>query len=331
MISRRYETIVGIFVVASLATLLVMVVIIAQQERLWVKHMEYRAIFKNVSGLKPGSEVRLAGVLVGNVKDVQIDLQGNIVVTFEVVDKYASQIRQNSRVTIGYQGLLGDKSLDLTVGSSDKSPIPPQGIVASVEPMEFTEIFAKAQPSLDHLQKVLENLAGITRDLADPKSDVGQFFEELHGIARKINQGKGSLGLLVTDPKLYQEVTQSWAGLKKIVANLQENTGLMGALMNDPALKAQAQKTLGDLQVAVASLKQTLENIREGAIRFPEIAKKAELFLNTLNKAGKTLPDLVVSGQEMATDVEKAAEAAQKSWLLRRNVPKPKEQTIRVQ
>ncbi len=310
MISRRYETIVGIFVVASLAALLVMVLIIAQQERLWVKHIEYRAFFKNVSGLKPGSEVRLAGVLVGNVKDVFIDLQGNIGVTFEVIDKYASQIRQDSRVTIGYQGLLGDKSLDLTVGSSDKSPIPPQGIVASVEPMDFTEIFARAQPSLEHLEKVLENLASITQN---------------------INQGKGSLGLLVTDPKLYQEFSQSAAGLKKIVANLEESKGLMGALMNDPALKAQAQKTLGDLQVAVASLKQTLGNIQEGAIRFPEIAKKAELFLEALNKAGKTLPDLVVSGQEMAKDVEKAAEAAQKSWLLRRNVPKPKEQTIRVQ
>jgi hypothetical protein len=160
---------------------------------------------------------------------------------------------------------------------------------------------------------------------------VGQFFEELHGIAQKINQGKGSLGLLVTDPKLYQEVTQSAAGLKKIVATLEESKGLMGALMNDPALKAQAQKTLGDLQVAVATFKQTLGNIQEGAIRFPEIAKKAELFLNTLNKAGKTLPDLMLSGQEMAKDVEKAAKAAQKSWLLRKNVPKPKEQTIRVQ
>ena len=62
MIQRKYETIVGLFVVASLAALLVMVVIIAQQERLWQEHVEYRAIFKNISGLKIGSEIGRAHV-----------------------------------------------------------------------------------------------------------------------------------------------------------------------------------------------------------------------------------------------------------------------------
>ena len=87
MIARRYETIVGIFVVASLAALLVMVLIVAQQEGLFQEYVNYRTIFKNVSGLKPGSEVHLAGVTVGNVLSTAINPEGNIVVTFQVLKK----------------------------------------------------------------------------------------------------------------------------------------------------------------------------------------------------------------------------------------------------
>ncbi len=53
MISRRYETIVGIFVVTSMLVLLIMVIIIARQEGLFQQYVEYQAIFKNVSGSRP--------------------------------------------------------------------------------------------------------------------------------------------------------------------------------------------------------------------------------------------------------------------------------------
>ena len=328
---KKFESIVGIFVVASLAALLVMVLIIAQQERLWVKHATYRAIFKSASGLKTGSEVRLAGLTVGNVKDIHIDEQGNTVVVFEVVEKYADRVHKDSRATIGYIGLLGEKSLDLTTGSSDKPAIPPEGIVTSIEPLDITELFAKAQPSLENLQKLLNNLAQITERLASPEGNLPQLIKEVKEIAEKINQAKGTLGLILNDPKLYQEASQAATGVRKFADGLAEGKGFLGTMVNDPAFKVEAQKTMADLQASFDNLQQVTANLKEASGRFPEMAKKGEAFLDSLAKAGKNLPDLVVSGQDMAEEVGKTAEAAQKSWLLRRNVPKPKEQTIRVE
>ncbi|HEY9074287.1 MAG TPA: hypothetical protein VIN67_09170, partial [Desulfobaccales bacterium] len=62
----------------------------------------------------------------------------------------------------------------------------------------------------------------------------------------------------------------------------------------------------------------------------PEISKKLDDFLTDLKKAGKGLPGLVTSGESMASDVDKTSKAANKSWLLRRNVPQPQEHTIRM-
>ncbi len=317
MKQRKYETIVGIFVVGSLVALLVMVLIIAQQERLWEKKVGYRAIFKNIGGLKEGSEVRLAGYTVGNVKKITIDPQGQLIVSFEVIGKYSSRVRGDSKATIGYQGLLGDKTLDLTAGTPDQPEIPPDGLVASVEPLDLTEIITKAQPALENLQKILNNLASISDSLTKPDSGFNKSMDELRQIVTKINKGKGSLGQLLNDPALYRDSARAVESLRKVSAAVEGSKGALGALVNDPAFKAEMLKTVANLQEATS--------------RFPDLVKKADAFIQQLQRAGKALPGLVNSGAAMADDVDKAAKAAQKSWLLRRNVPKPQERTISIQ
>ncbi len=331
MIQRKYETVVGLFVVASVAALLVMVIIIAQQEQLWEEKVEYQAIFKNIAGLKKGSEVRLAGVTVGNIKEVAVGPRGNVLVIFEVLGKYRDQVRTDSRASIGFQGLLGEKSLDISTGSPTKAPISPEGLLEVVEPLDLTEMLARATPSLENVQKILSNLASITHEMTDRESNFNKFLSNVQEIVSKINQGKGTLGLIVNDPVLYRETAESMAGVRKFVGSMEESKGLMGTLLNDPAFKAQFQKSLTDFQATFGNLKQATGNLKEVSARLPELAKKTEMFLDSLNKAGAGLPELVDSGQGLMEDADKVAKAAQKSWLLRRNVPKPKEHTIRVE
>ncbi|MDD5641561.1 MAG: MlaD family protein [Syntrophales bacterium] len=317
MIQRKYETVVGIFVVASLAALLVMVVIIAQQERLWEEHVKYTTIFKDVSGLKVGSEVRLAGVTVGNVKEMTIDPQGQIIVTFEVVGKYRNQIRQDSRATIGFQGLLGDKSLDLSAGSPSQPEIAAGGTVSSIEPFDITKIITEASPIMGDVKKLLTNLLTLTEAMNKPGGDFNRSLNELRQIVTKINKGKGTVGKLLNDPVLYRESAQAATSIRKFADSLDKNKGALDTLLKDPAFKE--------------DLRKTMANLGEASSRLPGLMKKAEAFVEQLQRAGKGLPGLVTSGETMVSDVDKAAKAAQKSWLLRRHVPKTKERTLRLE
>ncbi len=164
MISRKYrsETIVGFFVLVALVALFITVLIIARQEGLFQSYVAYHATFKNVGGLKPGSEVLLAGVTVGSVQAITIDPSGLSKVTFTVMKKYSDQIKEDSQASIGFVGMLGDKSLDLSAGSPGNPAIPPNGQVASVEPIDLTQLLARVGPSLEDLQTILKNLAKIT-------------------------------------------------------------------------------------------------------------------------------------------------------------------------
>ncbi|MBM4301139.1 MAG: MCE family protein [Deltaproteobacteria bacterium] len=330
MIARKYETIVGIFVVGSLAALLAMILIVAQQEGIFHEYVTYRTIFKNVSGLKAGSEVHLAGVTVGNVLSTAINAEGNIVVTFRVLKKNSDRIREDSRSTIGFMGLLGDKSLDLTSGSLSKAPIPPEGLVTSVEPLDITQLLARAGPSLEDLQKVISNLVSLTDDLAEPGSDTKTILSEVRDIVSKVNSGKGSMGKLVNDPALYRDTAEAMAQLRKFVGDLERGKGLVGMLMNDPAFKDQAVKTMAELQATFTNLNKTTADLKDVAARLPDMAKKLESFVVNLDKAGKGLPGLVTEGQTLFGDADQAAKAANRSWLLRSYVPQPQERTIRL-
>jgi len=308
-----------------------MVLIIAEHEGLWQDYLGYKTAFKNISGLKKGSEVRLAGLNVGSVKSIAVRPDGKIEVTFEVLKKYQDQIREDSQASIGMIGLLGDRSLDLTAGSMAVPVVQPEGRVTAVEPLDLQELLAKAGPSLENIQKVVENLVKITGDLAEPKGEFNQALTQIKETVAKINQGVGTLGMLVNDPALYKDTSQAMASARKVIEALNNPQGALGMILHDPAFRADLQKTIKEMEVMAANLGLGSVPLAEALARLPAIFKKLEAFVDNLERAGVGLPQLVSSGQGLVSDADKVAEAAQKVWPLRKHVPKAKERTIQVE
>ncbi len=122
MISRKNETVVGLFVVASLVLLFIMVIIIARHEGLWAKYVHYQTMFKDVKGLQKGNEVRLSGVTIGSVTQTIVQPNGEILVKFKVKAKQQKNIHEDAVATIGSIGLLGDRSLDISFGTPPSRP-----------------------------------------------------------------------------------------------------------------------------------------------------------------------------------------------------------------
>jgi phospholipid/cholesterol/gamma-HCH transport system substrate-binding protein len=325
MIARRYETVVGIFVLASLVALLIMVLIIAQQEGLFQEYVEYRAVFRNVSGLKTGSEVRLSGVTVGNVAEIVINPNGYIVVTFRVQKKSSEWVRWDTRASIGYTGLLGDRALDLTTGSLEKPPIPPEGFVASVEPLDIGQLLTTTAPSLGDLQKILGNLAALTDKMTEPGTDFSKTMDNLSQIINKINEGKGTLGMLINNPELYQEAARTVTGANRFVTDL--NQAIFGTPGKPEAAK---EGKLSDFHAILKDAGQAVGDFRKAATRLPDLTEKLDSFFTNLEKTGKGLPGLVTQAESTFSDFGKTTRAMQRSWLLRRYVPKSEERTIRL-
>src|ERR1700743_3775701 len=83
----------------------------------------YQAVFTNISGLKSGNFVRIAGVEVGKVGDLTLHRDGTVTVGF-AVDK-GVRLTEGTKAVVRYENLIGDRYLALEEG-----PGPPRRLAA---------------------------------------------------------------------------------------------------------------------------------------------------------------------------------------------------------
>lgn len=309
MISRKNETAVGLFVLASLVLLFIMVIIIARHEGLWSEYVRYQTMFKDVKGLQKGNEVRLSGVHIGSVTHTIVQPDGEILVKFKVKAEQQKNIHEDAVATIGTIGLLGDRSLDISFGTPSKPPFPVGGMMASQEPVGFQEIMDKAVGTLDIVKKAFANVADITGT---------------------IDRGQGTLGRLVKDQALYNHALQTIDNAKAFTNSLNQGAGVLPMLVHDKKFKGELQATMKNIGTTVSNVKQGSAPLAEALRKVPGIVDKVDSFTTNLDKAGKGLPDLVDTGQNALSDADQVINGVKKAPIVRRLIPKPQEHTIQI-
>lgn len=197
--SKGIELKVGLFVVAALLVGGVLIFIVGNQRNVFRTKTAYYSVFHNVSGLRAGMPVRIAGVDVGTIGKVELRNNGRIYVAVNIVDAYAPLVRRGGLATIGSKGMLGDKLLDVSVGTGP--PIPPGGQITSSEPKD---IFTTLQETGGSAQEVLENLRTGTEALRDPQfgRDVVALTRNLEQVTGMLATGHGTVQRLMTDEQL---------------------------------------------------------------------------------------------------------------------------------
>src|ERR1700689_835802 len=125
---------VGIFVICGLITGMLAVFLIGTTRDLWEPQVSYMTAFRDVAGLKPGAPVRMGGLDIGTVTNVANgpDVQDTrIFVKMSITAKEAQRIRADTVARVVNKGLLGDKMVELSVGSPNQPSLNPGSLVPS--------------------------------------------------------------------------------------------------------------------------------------------------------------------------------------------------------
>ena len=115
---------IGAFVLAALLVFLAIIYLLGAQARYFERKDTLLAEFTEVGGLIEGAAVRLAGVQIGRVTDVVLPGEpgGKVRVTLTIARRFMGRIRRDSEARIVTQGLLGDKLVEITLGSAAAPP-----------------------------------------------------------------------------------------------------------------------------------------------------------------------------------------------------------------
>lgn len=180
---------VGLFIVAGFVMFVVAIFVLGGKDNLFTPTFTLKSQFESVAGLKSGSSVRLNGIVVGKVDGVDIESSMKVLVTMTLEKSIQKFVKKDSRVTIGSDGLVGNKVIDITPGTPGTPEVMDGEMLASIKPVEVSDI-------MNSLKESGDNAADVTKDLAE--------------ITGKVNNGQGTIGQLVNNDTLYRSIDSTF-------------------------------------------------------------------------------------------------------------------------
>jgi len=199
----------GVFIVLTLSILVAGVFIIGGKQYLFSSTYQLKAQFANVVGLDDGGDVRVGGVHSGTVRSIILPHKPGekVTVVMDLGKSTHEIIKQDSVATIETEGLLGNQYLAISFGSAGRGDVRDGDTIASQPPLEMSDLFQKTSDILDSSQQAIQNATRATANL--------------DSISAKIDQGQGTVGALINDKKLYNDLDQTMTGMRDTVAQAQ--------------------------------------------------------------------------------------------------------------
>jgi phospholipid/cholesterol/gamma-HCH transport system substrate-binding protein len=211
-----------------------------------------KTLFPNAAGLKPGAPVRLAGVEVGSVREV--DLSGNQVeVVMEINRNYQQHVTTDSRASLGSVSLLGESAVDITASRSGL-PIPEWGYVPSGPAVgSLAEVTTKATEGIEQLTVILQDIRGgrgtIGRLFSDDAlyREMNSLVAAAEDVVQNVNAGRGTLGRLANDPTAARSLETSLQNFEAISARIRAGEGTLGKFLTDESVARSVSSTSANL------------------------------------------------------------------------------------
>jgi len=206
----------GAFIILSLAILAAGVFIIGSKAYLFRPTYQLKAQFDNVVGLADGADVQVGGIHSGTVNDIEMPHKpGDKVTVVMNLDKSTHEIiKQDSVASIETEGALGNKFVAISFGSAGQAEVKSGDTIRSLTPLMMADMLKKAAGILDNSQEVTAHL---------------------NSVSAKIDSGQGTVGALVNDKQLYNNLEQTTAALHETMTRAQ--AGVTDFQENMEALK----------------------------------------------------------------------------------------------
>ena len=252
---KRRAVTVGLFVLIGLIIFVVGVLTIGSMRKSFVSKIAIRSVFDDVNGLQAGNNVWFSGVKVGTVKKISFYQNSQVEVVLNIEEKSQQYIRKDATVKISSDGLIGNKIIVISGGTPKVPPIE-EGDVLKVQTED------SQQDILNTLQENNKNILAITSDFRE--------------ISRKIRAGEGSVGKLLNDESLYNDLNTTMASLKKTSQNAQNLTasltsytakltregGLANDLATDTTIMRNVKATVQQLNTTAVTAQAAVDNLK---------------------------------------------------------------------
>lgn len=245
---------VGLMILAALGVLAVAIYKLGQAANLFSRRYELIAYLQNANGLRQGGTVLVAGQFAGTIKSIDFlpvdnDTLRNLRVRLAVDHQLQDQIRGDSKAKVRTMGLLGDKVVDISIGTPRYDVLKDGDTIAVATSLDYEAVLAQAAGAVSDMVDLTHDLRKITGGLADGQGTIGQLltnrrlYDEFVGTMGRANQmltrfqnPNGTFAKLLDDPTLYDRFVSVVTSADSLVVALNDKDGTVGKLLRDDSL-----------------------------------------------------------------------------------------------
>ena len=296
------RTKLGLFILIGTILLVLGLYYIGSQKSIFHNTITVSASFDNVNGLVPGNNVRFNGINAGTVSKLRNVSDTLVMVDFTIDEDMAKLIHQNAIVSIGTDGLLGNKLLNITPGGNKSAAIKEGDIMPSINPLQMDNTLRSLTNTSSNLETITTNLKTLSGDMNNSTSLWGLLKDtsisknvksslvnikimsdqalsvtgNLKDISSGIKNGKGSIGALITDTLLSNRIRQIVVKFEKLndtaavitgdisylLNQVKQGRGTMGVLLQDTMVVHNLNKSILRIDTAAGSFNDNMKALK---------------------------------------------------------------------
>ncbi len=254
--SVKQKFYLGLFIVISTLILTISLYFIGNRQNLFGKTFRLNAVFNNVNGLQLGNNVRYSGVNAGTVKNISMINDTTICVEMIIENKFLKHIKKNAIAAIGSDGLVGSMVINIAPAKEESFPLMSGDTIKSYSKISTNDM-------LETLNSTNENAAILTSDLVK--------------ITNAINEGKGTLGMLIKNPELASNLKQTITNLKTasgdasytikeiktIISKINYDESFAAVLLSDSISANKMKEIITNLNTSSTEINTVISNLNE--------------------------------------------------------------------
>jgi phospholipid/cholesterol/gamma-HCH transport system substrate-binding protein len=255
---RRQKLKVGVFVLIGLVAFLGMIYSLGARARLFEPRYTIHTEFNEVGGLVEGATVRLAGVQIGRVTGVRLPAEpgGKVRVDLTIGRQFANRVRKDSVARIETQGLLGDKIIELSVGTVAAEAVKAGDTIASQESQDIGRVMAQSGQVIKSVSALAESLretaqklnqSGLIDEAVATVTSARKVTDQVGRVIAEVERGKGWAHVLVyEEPAALRRLNEVIASTQSVLERVQRGEGAAGVLVS-PESTASAKRFVAAL------------------------------------------------------------------------------------
>ncbi|MCG2611932.1 MlaD family protein [Flavobacterium sp. SM15] len=298
----------GIFVLLGSALFITAIYFIGKKQNMFGRTVHLSAVFNNVNGLQLGNNVRYSGINVGTVKHIEMINDTTIRVDMIIDTKILTHIKKDAIATISSDGLVGNMIINIIPGKGNAAAVQAGDIIKSYSRVRTEDI-------LKTLNVTNENAAILTADLIK--------------ITHEITDGKGTVGMLLNDTVMandlkqtlhYLKVTskgtnESVQNLNNLIASLNQKDNLVGVI-NDTVVAQKIKNIVINLEQSSIKIDSVVENLNT-TITNAKKGKGAINYLSNNEKLVQKIDSTMININQASIKLNQNMDALKNNFLFK--------------